>query len=122
MPITFNTTHGAFYTSLLANPEIIELDQSSINNRPLPNTDANYPIWTAQRGNNPVRLDYVAFFNPSDTSHISIVTWQQLGLPANAKCSVRDLWRRQDVGTYVASYTVTLGTHASSVISVTACA
>lgn len=80
--------------SLLTDPEVLAVDQSSEYNRPLvqkPDT----VVWMASAPEH--HGDYIAIFNLSDHPQSLTYTWQDLGI-IYGKCPVRDLWSRQDLG------------------------
>lgn len=94
--------------SLLTNPEIISVDQHSIDNHAVTG-DPDYSIWTAR----PEKGDgyYVAVFNTDDKEKTLSAEWDRIGLPAGEH-SVRDLWERKDLGK-AKSLDVKLAPHAS---------
>jgi hypothetical protein len=53
-------------------------------------------------------------------SEVITVKWTDLGWPANQKARVRDLWARQDVGTFADNYTSpSIERHAVQMLKVT---
>jgi alpha-galactosidase len=88
------TQADAWTTSLLANPEVIAVDQHSRENKPVI-TNENIIVWTARPERGMDR--YVAVFNVSDTNQEIKFEWNALGLTA-ARYGVRDLWERKDIG------------------------
>jgi hypothetical protein len=87
------TLMDAQIESLLANPEVIAVDQHSTENHPVMET-ADTVIWMARQ--NGSRL--VAVFNLNDAPGIVTQTWSKLGLDKNSY-RVRDLWQREELGT-----------------------
>jgi alpha-galactosidase len=91
--------------SLLTNPEVLAVDQSTIGNhaivevarKGIAGTD-DIAIWTAREGSDPV----IAVFNRSDApATVSIPAWNKLGDQFGldkASYRVRDLWQRKDLG------------------------
>ena len=81
-------------TSLLTNPEVIEVNQHSTKNHPvISNSDRS--IWVAQSTN---RKDfYVAVFNLKDSEEEIAYPWQTLDISAGQH-KVRNLWLRKDLG------------------------
>jgi hypothetical protein len=61
---------------------------------------------------------YVALFNIGTSSATVSVEWVDLGLPKGTTAEVRDLWARENVGSYEDSYSVTLNPYASSLVHV----
>jgi len=91
--------------SILMNPEVIAIDQDPLwtaGDRIANYTKSGQPgqIWGKPLSNG----DYaVILYNPSNSTVGSVsitVTWDQIGWPASAQVSVRDLWARKDMGTF----------------------
>jgi len=95
-------------TSLLANAEVIAVDQHSRENHPVITTDS-IVIWTARPRSG--RDSYVAVFNISDNAQTVHYRWSDLGLSA-AGYRLRDLWTHTNLGA-AASLEITLPPHAS---------
>jgi hypothetical protein len=99
----------AYTESMLTNPEVLAVDQSSENNHVLvdkPDT----AVWMASAPEH--HGDYIAIFNLSDQPQTLTYTWQDLGI-TYGKCQVRDLWQREEVGREN-EITVKLAPHASA--------
>lgn len=105
----------AWTTSLLTNREVLAVNQHSLENRPVIDTD-NVVCWTAKSTDG--RGTYVAIFNLSDTSQKVHYQWKDLGL-TTASYNLRDLWEHTDLppATFVE---VTLPPHASVLYRVAA--
>ena len=58
-------------------------------------------VWAAQLSGH--RLAVALFNRSPSVSNISAV-WSELGLPSEAKMSVRDIWRAADIGVITGSY------------------
>ncbi len=83
-----------FARSLVTNPEVLSVNQSSSGNR-LAYASARTVAWTASV---PGTADkYVAVFNLTDSPQDISLTWDSLGMKIN-KAAVRDLWERRDLG------------------------
>jgi len=108
------TKSDAWTTSLLTNPEVIAVDQSSSENRVVITTDAAV-VWTARASSGGDR--YVAVFNLRDGEQKAHYEWKAIGLDAVAKPAVRDLWERKDLGS-AASLNVTLAGHGCALYKV----
>ena len=95
-------------TSLLTNPDVIEVDQHSSGNHPAIPTDKTV-VWVADS------LDagdkYVAIFNLEDSTQSIQYSWKELGL-TEGKHRLRNLWERQDLDA-VNALKVTLPPHGS---------
>ena len=99
------TQMDAFTFNLLANDEVIEVDQDpkGAAARRIPGDDE---VWvkTMQDGTLVVGL-----FNRGDTEKVVSVNWTALGLTGN--CPVRDLWRQKDLGQYTGKFTSIVRPH-----------
>src|SRR5262249_36416679 len=105
------TKADAWTTSLLTNPEVIAVDQSSSGNRLAISTETTV-VWTAQAGTGRDQPDeYVAIFNLRDKEQTAHYEWKDLGLKDGGRRSLRDLWERKNLGT-AESVDVKLGPHA----------
>jgi hypothetical protein len=78
--------------SLLTNPEVLEVNQESIESRPV-SREGHRIVWTARSPSGPV---YVSLFNVGDSSATVSTTWRDLGL--SGPRFARDLWKREDMG------------------------
>jgi hypothetical protein len=102
------TAADAWTTSLLTNPEVLAVDQSSTGNHPVLATD-KIVVWlakTADKGGH-----YVAAFNLQDSGQPVEYSWKQIGLD-NTKYAQRNLWERKDLG-IAGSLKVALPPHGS---------
>ncbi len=99
---------------LLADPEVIAVDQDSHGNRAVL-TSPTTAIWRAQPRRGPGL--YAAVFNLTTQPRAITVTWRQLGLPPG-RLHVRDLWRRKDLGAH-ARLRVRLAAHAAALFRLT---
>lgn len=93
-------------TSLLTNREVIAVDQQSIENRPVINTDTTV-TWTARPAAG--AGTYIAIFNISATSQNIHYAWKDFGLPQSSY-RLRNLWEHKDVA-LADSIDVTLPSH-----------
>jgi hypothetical protein len=86
--------NDAWTLSLLANPEVIAVDQASAGTRELP-ARGGLTLYTARE---PKSGDtYVAGFNTGDSGPVeAAISLPELGVSGRVR--VRDLWARQDVG------------------------
>jgi alpha-galactosidase len=108
-------TTDDFTIGLVTNDEVIAVDQSSTKSRVLMSAGGRV-VWAADALGRPDR--YLAFFNLSDFPGVTMrVDLARLALPG--RCRVRDLWKRQDVGTAERSLTTTLPAHGARLYSLT---
>jgi hypothetical protein len=94
--------------SLLTNPEVIAVNQRSLDNRPVMTTKVAV-VWLAQTEDR--ALHYLAVFNLSDSEQNISYQWQDFGLHGK-RYQVGDLWDHKDLGT-AALFNVKLRPHAS---------
>ncbi|MDT7810548.1 MAG: alpha-galactosidase [Acidobacteriaceae bacterium] len=84
-----------FTLSLISNPEVLAVNQSSTGGHQVYAT-GNTISWLAAKPNGSAK--YVALFNVGEQpSHISL-RWEKLGIHAD-QAMVRDLWAKKDLGT-----------------------
>jgi len=81
--------------ALYTNPEVIEVDQHSRENREL-SRSGSLVVWTAVPESGGGR--YVAVFNLGDAAQEVKYEWKELGL-AEGSHAVRDLWAHKELGT-----------------------
>ncbi len=101
--------------ALLTNPEVIAVDQHSRKNRPVL-TKGDFTVWVADSADGKER--YLAAFNLGEKPGTLSVSWKDLGFK-DAQLSLRDLWRRQDVGA-ASGLRVELSPHASALLRASA--
>jgi alpha-galactosidase len=90
-----NLTKMDGYTkSLLTNPGLIAVDQSSVNNK-LVGQDGNVVAWTANSSTGP--SSYLALFNVGDTSVKIESAYGTYGFPSTTY-KLRDVWERKELG------------------------
>jgi alpha-galactosidase len=92
--------------SILTNDEVIALNQDplGVQGHRVANTSNGFDTWAG-----PLRDGSVAvvLFNRNDSLLAPNITakWEDIGLPAGAKATVRDLWKHADQGSFTGSYT-----------------
>jgi hypothetical protein len=101
--------------ALLTNPEVLAVNQKSRDNRPH-RADAGTRIWTA-RPNGSDRAWYLALFNTEDAPVQIDFDLSRLDLGGKS-VTVRDLWRRSDLGQVRGSIRQALAPHASALLRV----
>jgi alpha-galactosidase len=95
-------------TSLLTNPEVIAVDQHSMDNRPLLTTNG-LVVWSATPEDG--KGHYLAIFNRTDSVQKFALEWNEVGLLSHKAYKLRDLWERKELGS-ATSLRVTLQPHA----------
>jgi alpha-galactosidase len=101
--------NDAFTLSLLANQEVIDVDQKSGGNHQAYES-ANAIAWVADAQNS--KDKYVALFNLSDKEQNVSLSWNELQFTF-ASAKLRDLWRHKDLGV-AARASVNLPAHAAA--------
>jgi hypothetical protein len=92
--------------ALLTNPEVIAVNQRSIDNQPHFVEDG-MRVWTARPTSG--GGSYLALFNTTDKPREVGVDFRWLGVPAQVQ--VRDLWERKSVGPASNRFAATLPAH-----------
>src|SRR5579884_206403 len=95
-----------FTLSLLTNQEVLAVDQHSSDNRLL-FTRGNQIVWTAD--NPRTREKFVALFNLGEKPEKITVSWKELGIAGRA--SVRDLWKRENLGGFSNEFSAQINPH-----------
>ena len=108
-------TNDDFTLSLITNDEVLAVNQRGLHGAAFAEGGASV-IWTADEVGG--KAKYLAVFNVGDRQAIDIrVDWQSLALPA--RCTLRDLWERKDVGDIDGGYTFRVAPHASGLYKLT---
>ena len=108
------TMNDPFTLSLLTNPDVINVNQNSINNRELLQKGDTI-IWTADAVGSQVK--YLAFFNLSDTGPARIEI-ELKDLRFAGRCCVRDLWRRTGAGHVKGKFAATIPLHGAGLFRI----
>ncbi|HEU5342483.1 glycoside hydrolase family 27 protein [Edaphobacter sp.] len=91
------TKLDAFTTSLLTNPDVIAIDQHSVENR-MALHEGDIVAWTARAaGSSAHGTEYLALFNVGDASAQVNTAFAKYGLTGK-KYTVRDVWEKKDLG------------------------
>jgi len=105
-----------FTTSLITNDEVLAVNQHGVGGRAFAE-GGDSVVWIADAAGSPSK--YLAVFNVGDRRPIDIrVEWRALGMPA--RCLLRDLWERKDVGRVDDGRTFRVAPHASGLYKLTA--
>jgi alpha-galactosidase len=100
--------------SLLENPEVLAVDQSSRGGHQVFNR-GSLAAWEADAGDG--RSRYVALFNTGDTAASASVNWQDLGVTGGQ--TVRDLWAQRDLGAHDGALRAQLNPHGAVLYELT---
>jgi hypothetical protein len=90
------TMMDSWTTSLLSNPDVLAVNQHSVNNHQVLAKNEEV-VWMAQTKSK--KGYYIAVFNLSDTPRAFRHSWQDIGL-AGTKHRVRSLWEHRDLGVH----------------------
>jgi len=104
-----------FTASLITNDEVLAANQHAARGRAFSESGDSI-VWVADAIGSSAK--YLAVFNVGDRAPIDIrVEWRALGLPA--KCLLRNLWERSDIGVIDGGHTFRVAPHASGLYRVT---
>jgi len=105
-------TNDEFTLSLITNDEVLAVNQNSAKNKQL-KSENGLIVWTADVPGSEDK--YVAFFNINDTGNSEIsVTLAELGITGNY--SVKDLWNKENKGSFADKFTVSVEPHSSVLV------
>jgi hypothetical protein len=106
--------NDAFTLSLLNNDEVLEANQKGTASRQL-FARGNQVAWISELGG----ARFLAVCNVGDTAEEEVrVNWSEIGMPR--RCSLRDLWAKEDLGVAQEGRSFRLAPHASGFYKVTA--
>jgi hypothetical protein len=100
--------------ALLTNPEILAVNQSSVDNQPHFIQDGRR-VWTARPTGGTGR--YLALFNTTDKDREVGIDFRWLGISSGVQ--VRDLWERKDIGRANRQFAATLPAHGAGLYRLT---
>ena len=106
--------------SLITNNETLAVQRDARSSRQV-SADRSAPVWSALDAKAPNTSRFVAVFNKhaARTSARAVhVGFASLGLPATARCRVRDLWARKELGVFAAGFGVAVAGHGARMLSV----
>lgn len=101
---------SAELASIIANPEVIAIDQDQLfvsgDRIALPPTGGQ--VWLKELFNG----DKAVILYNNGTQPVNIaVTWQDIGWSNTAAVAIRDLWKRSNVGVFTGGYNATIASH-----------
>lgn len=96
--------------SLITNSEVLDVNQNSHSNRLVFREDDKI-VWTAKGTNGET---YLALFNAGDETISISVSLDQLGL--HKEQNIRDLWKREDLGSITSLIEETLAPHSARLL------
>jgi len=103
-----------FTLSLIVNDEVLGVDQHGAHGGAFAE-GGDSVVWTADAPRADAK--YAAVFNVGEAGPVDIrIDWAALKLPA--RCALRDLWERKDMGTFSSGYTFRVQPHGSGLYRV----
>jgi alpha-galactosidase len=108
------TSMDSYGLSLLTNKAVIAVDQAGHIAHPVSQA-SNQQVWFANNGNGTYT---VALFNLGGATATVKANWSSLGFSGSA--TVRDLWSSTNLGKFTGSFSASLASHASRLLTVTA--
>ena len=102
----------AFTFNLLANDEVIEVDQDPRGEAARKLSGEN-EVWVKTMHDGTLA---VGLFNRGDTEKVVSLNWSSLGL--SGKCRVRDLWRQKDIGQFSGEFSPLIQPHGVRLIRI----
>lgn len=99
--------------AILSAPEVIAINQDPLGVQghkivSKPFKDGTTEIWSGPLSNGDIA---VILFNRASSNAAITVTWQDLNIPDNTRCLVRDVWARRDVDTVTKSFSTLVEPH-----------
>lgn len=107
-------TSGEDTIGLLANDEVIAVDQRGSHGRPFWQSGGSV-AWSAD---GPGGMKYLGVFNTGERPATVRVDWSALHLPA--RCALRDLWAKHDLGVVEGGYAFSVEPHGSGLFNLRA--
>jgi hypothetical protein len=104
-----------FTTALITNTSILTIDQNSLNNHQVSNTN-NQVVWEADVQNS--NSKYLALFNIGSAAAPVATSFANLGLSATTSYDVKNLWTGADLGYFTGTFCQNLASDASGVYEI----
>jgi len=103
-----------FELQFFNNPEVIAVNQQGEDPRELYHKDGNMVWYSHAQGSKAI---YAALFNLGESASDVSLAFASLGLTGKVK--VRDLWKKQDMGTFKNSYHQQINKHGAALLKLT---
>jgi len=101
---------------ILTNKEVIAVNQDSLGVQGVKvRDDGEYEVWCKQLKDG---SRAVVLFNRSEAEANLSFNWTEIGYPLNLEASVRDLWKKKDVGLFKAQYSAQVPSHGVVMVNV----
>ena len=105
--------NSSFVEALLSNEEVLAANQNSYDAKQLYRKEGHV-VWTSKI---PDSKDiYVAFFNLNEEKETVSVDFKELGL--KGKNQIRDLWKKEDLGSFSKSFSSEVNSHGAQIFRV----
>jgi alpha-galactosidase len=94
---------------IITNPEAIAVNQDPLGRQGRKvRDDGDFEVWSKelQDGSRAVLL-----FNRSASDETMSFAWREVGLPQDLEFTVRDLWKKEDIGDFTGSFTSAVPSH-----------
>lgn len=105
-----------FVNSLITNDEIIAVNQQGIAPKEVYRKDEKI-VWMSKVPNS-TAINVALFNHGKETKNVD-VTFEQLGLNPKAKYTVRDLWKKQEVGVVKGTFAQLINSHGAGMYLIT---
>ncbi|MDF1573500.1 MAG: glycoside hydrolase family 27 protein, partial [Bacteroidales bacterium] len=101
---------------IITNPEVIAVNQDPLGRQGKKvRDDGDLEVWSRELYDG---SRAVVLFNRSEKEKEIGFEWSEVGLPQDLKFTVRDLWKKKDVGKYKGSYSDTVPSHGVVMVKV----
>jgi alpha-galactosidase len=101
---------------MLTNREVIAIDQDPLQQGRRLRKDGDLEVWAKKLTGNAWA---VVFLNRGAADASMAISWQELGLPHDARLAVRDLWAKKDLGAITGTLVASVPSHDVLMVKVT---
>ena len=99
---------------IITNPEVIAVNQDPLGRQGKKvRDDGDFEVWSRELYDG---SRAVVMFNRSENEEEIGFKWSEVGLPENLKFTVRDLWKKEDLGKYSGSFSGTVPSHGVTMV------
>ena len=99
--------------NLITNDEVLAVNQNGENPKQLYKNDSSMVWFSGVHGSTDI---YVGLFNIADDAHEVNINFSQLGI--KGKVTVRDLWKKDDVGAFKKKYGRMINAHGCALLRI----
>lgn len=108
------TELDAVTRAVITNKDVITVNQTAWDSRPVIGLPDGEQVWVAQAGDHSASVRYVAVFNTGNTPRDIVVSWSQLSVPVKGY-ALQDLWSGVKTPANSNGIRVHLAAHASTI-------